>query len=228
MESPENARLVGGWWFPTYDRDFPRFVKVNQKTPEHPLDIDGRVLYQRQKILPALDRMGPGRRRLAIDVGAHVGMICYQLCSEFEFVHAFEPVHEVGRLLQHNVPFSNYRYHDCALGRQHDMIQMAHGESLSGDNWITKKRGKIPVFPLDDFALRNVDLIKIDVQGSEMDVVEGARRTLLGCRPVVILEQKGFDLSRFDHKKHAALKYLKALGMKCFFVSAGDYSLDWV
>jgi hypothetical protein len=41
---------------------------------------------------------------------------------------------------------------------------------------------------LDSYGFTEVRVIKADVQGSEMDVLEGARKTILRDRPVLIVE----------------------------------------
>jgi len=41
---------------------------------------------------------------------------------------------------------------------------------------------------LDSLALRRVDLLKIDVEGMECEVLEGAKRTIRQCLPVIIIE----------------------------------------
>ena len=41
---------------------------------------------------------------------------------------------------------------------------------------------------VDSLALRRLDLLKIDVEGMERDVLEGAKRTIRQCLPVIIVE----------------------------------------
>lgn len=41
---------------------------------------------------------------------------------------------------------------------------------------------------LDSYRYRNVGFIKIDAEGSEMDIVDGARETILRCRPGMLIE----------------------------------------
>lgn len=48
---------------------------------------------------------------------------------------------------------------------------------------------------LDALALPRVDLIKIDVEGMELEVLEGARATLARCRPLLIVEALKVDRS---------------------------------
>jgi FkbM family methyltransferase len=51
-------------------------------------------------------------------------------------------------------------------------------------------RALVPVraITIDSLALKRVDLLKIDVEGMECEVLEGARRTIRQCLPVIIIE----------------------------------------
>jgi hypothetical protein len=54
--------------------------------------------------------------------------------------------------------------------------------SLTEDNFTQAKRiiedGIIPIHPIDYFNYNDIDLIKIDVEGYEMEVLKGANKTL--------------------------------------------------
>jgi len=57
---------------------------------------------------------------------------------------------------------------------------------------IDYTRGKlVPVqqLALDDMQLPRVDLIKLDIEGMEMEALEGARATVERCRPILLIEQ---------------------------------------
>jgi len=50
--------------------------------------------------------------------------------------------------------------------------------------------GDIQCRTLDSFHLENVDLVKIDVDGHEVPLLEGARETLSKNTPVINIEMK--------------------------------------
>ena len=75
---------------------------------------------------------------------------------------------------------------------------------------------------LDDFELKNVDFIKVDVEGYEYFVISGAIETITRCRPVIIVEQKaGFERYGLSDKQAVAL--LKSLGYVEKEVLVGDH-----
>jgi FkbM family methyltransferase len=47
---------------------------------------------------------------------------------------------------------------------------------------------RVPVRPLDELELPRVDILKIDVEGMELDVIAGADATIRRCRPVLMVE----------------------------------------
>ena len=62
------------------------------------------------------------------------------------------------------------------------------------------------------FSLDRLDLIKIDVEGFEMDVLEGARDTLERLRPNVFLEFNSFTLIAYgNHNPRSVLERLLSL-----------------
>lgn len=139
----------------------------------------------------------------AVDVGANRGHYACRMSQLFDRVHAFEidpgltsdlACLAPGRVEVHNVGLS------ASAGRasffvpfRGDGMRLHGWGSLHADNCpdadhVTETQ--VELQPLDDFALADVALIKIDVEGHELQVLQGARQTLARWRPVVLVEIK--------------------------------------
>jgi len=123
------------------------------------------------------------------------------------------------------------RLHPYALGVDRALVQYVTPDAgSSGDTFIL--RGAHPVDPylakqrtLDSFALTDVDFLKIDCQGYEVFVLEGARDLLRRCRPVVLVEQKPGFATRYGRVDTAAVDLLLELGAHVAWMAGGDYCL---
>lgn len=129
-----------------------------------------------------------------IEVGAHIGAITVPMANAVEdTVHAFEPQEAIRSLLLDNVINNNLhdvvRVYDCALGMKDDRLFYSMNPRNTGGVEL-KARGDFAtrVETLDSYEFREVDFIKIDVEGMELEVLVGARATLIKCRPVIYLE----------------------------------------
>jgi len=201
--SVAGTRSAYGWLLPAGDRHFSRYLSTAPK-------VEGRRMYQPQHINAVLEICRG--RRLAADVGAHVGFWSYYLALVFRGVHAFEPSAAFARCFERNVRARNVVLHRVALGETAGMVALETVDGNSGATHVRPGReGSIPLRRLDDYDLDELDLLKVDVEGYERRVLEGARETLSRCRPVVIVEQKDFA-SRFGDERFAAAELLVSLG----------------
>jgi FkbM family methyltransferase len=136
----------------------------------------------------------------AVDVGANVGLYTYAMARWHQEVHAFEPNPLVIRALE---AWRNPRVHvhpvALAAGRIAATLRIPVQDGQVLDGWASLGSGRLPsapryeelqvrTKPLDDFDLRDVRLIKIDVEGYEVEVLRGAIRTIARSRPVVVIE----------------------------------------
>jgi hypothetical protein len=89
------------------------------------------------------------------------------------------------------------------------------------DTAVTASGGvRLPVWRLDEFELAACALVKIDVEGSEWQVIQGAQQQLLHHRPVLYLEAKrGPDTVSY-------LDWLMNNGWRCFWHYAFFYRED--
>ncbi len=127
----------------------------------------------------------------AIDVGAHTGyntVFAARLVGPTGRVVAVEPTPDNGRILQENVRanhLANVEIHIAAAGRtrgsrtlflrgDHSAVNSLYPTSQYG---IVTSSETVDVVPVDELA-PHADLVKIDVEGSELDVLGGMTRLL--------------------------------------------------
>ncbi len=150
----------------------------------HFLDSDGN--YQREHRDLALSFCTS--HRTVIDVGAHVGYWSSEFESLFDSVHAFEPIVENAACLKENTIHTNIHIHALGDGSS-STIRLRHIRDGNSGTWAADTFGReVLCRSLDSFRFKTVDLIKIDVEGSEVAVLHGASETILQCQPVVIVE----------------------------------------
>lgn len=142
------------------------------------------------------------RRRTMIDVGANIGIFARPSAQIFERVICFEPVESNFAALQLNVGgLSNVEIHQMGLSDRAQRVKFELqinkcGCSRQVDEWSNDPgfaHVECDLVILDSFGYDQVDWIKIDVEGAEMSVLEGARDTVQRNRPWLLLERNGQD-----------------------------------
>ena len=152
--------------------------------------------------------------RNAIDVGANVGEWTRPLAKKFQKVICFEPNPNFRKCFKKNIDEDNVILHPYALSsHSHTAEQGSNHTHLNfkvGDT--DPRKGSIECRPLDMFNLKQVDYIKIDVDGFEVPVLLGAQKTLKNNNAVINIEMK--QTKRPGIVKEAR-KILKYLGYRC-------------
>lgn len=85
----------------------------------------------------------------------------------------------------------------------------------------------VEVRTLDSFAFDACDVLKIDCEGYEAFVLQGAVDLLKRCHPVVIVEQKEGMGSRYGVDDLAAVRFLEGLGATMRVEIGGDFIMGW-
>lgn len=166
----------------------------DQGFADHPLHG---AAAQRKMIERAISRID-GRYR-AIDVGAHIGLTAAALAQHFRQVLAFEPVKENFECLKQNVKGLPVACMDYAVGAEADFLGMSQHNKNSGC-WHLKKGTGTAVVALDALNLRDIDFIKIDVEGMEGEVITGAREVIARDHPAILLEDNGLGPKLYGDK----------------------------
>lgn len=214
-----------GWWLPDHEEHLQQWML--QVKDRNPL---GRLLYQGHKYRLAMQYVTG--RRLAIDIGAHVGLWSWQMVEHFQQVVAFEPMPEHAQCWLKNMSvLPGVELHQCALGPAAGNAHLrTRTPNSSGDTGIEPDGFGTPVEvrTLDSFNL-DPDFIKIDCEGYELFVLQGAVETLERSRPTIIVEQKpetGME-ARYGIGTTDAVKFLESLGARRRNGVQGDYILSW-
>jgi FkbM family methyltransferase len=207
------VKIISGWAYP----DIDRFMAAEMKA-------DG--TYQRGHIDAAMHYVAS--RRCAIDGGAHVGTWSRVLSGLFARVVAVEPSADTHEALVANMRHfgcANVEIYHAALGAAAGFVSMtwdARAEQLANTGGRYVQTGtEIRRITIDSLQLDAVDFLKLDVEGAEVDALNGARDTIARCRPVVLFENKGF-CRRFGHPPDGPHRVLASLGYHQVAVAGKD------
>jgi FkbM family methyltransferase len=145
-----------------------------------------------------------------LDVGAHVGyfsLLFAKWVGTAGSIHSFEPSPKTrDRLLKNSSLNPELReriqIHGLGLSDRDGFASIASPDATnSGCNYIDFHTGDIKITTLDHFVEANrinqIDLIKVDVEGSECALLNGARNTLRRFHPMIVIEVNAVTLARF-------------------------------
>ncbi len=209
-----------GIWLPDAEQHLIDWMKKKNTI------VAGKPTYQYDKLAAAMKWVK--QFRSAVDVGAHCGLWSMHMARSFETLHAFEPLAEHRDCWEKNLEGSGALLYGFALGDKDASVAIKTAETSTGDSWVDDaETGDIPMRRLDDFALGEVDFIKLDCEGYELPALRGAEQTLIRCQPCVIVEQKPGRAQKFGFKETGAVHYLQDLGAKLRQAISGDYILSW-
>jgi FkbM family methyltransferase len=163
-----------------------------------------------------------------VDVGANQGeLLQFFLAQSPAGRHiAFEPLPHHAEHLRD--AFRGVTIHEMALSDQSGEATFFH--TLGDDAYSGLKRTedgpqvsgvqeiKVKVARLDDVIApdHRIDLLKIDVEGAELSVLHGAKKTLERCKPAIVFE---FQKERAESYGHGPEAYFE------FLCNELDYSL---
>jgi len=138
---------------------------------------------------------------VVIEAGANIGSHTVALARAAGItgrVHTFEPQRHAFQLLCANVALNsltNVLTHHMAVGRENGEAEFPVIDPSLPNNFgavsfhITyHQMERIAVRTIDSFELPRVDFLKADVEGFELEVLQGARQTILRHRPVCHVE----------------------------------------
>jgi FkbM family methyltransferase len=146
------------------------------------------------------------RGAIVYDIGANAGfytLLAARLVGGTGKVVAFEPVPENLRFLRRHIELNhidNAVLIAAAVNNNPGKMRFDRGENLSSGHLSDSGALMVSTMRLDDVVEnREVpppDLMKIDVEGAELEVLLGAQKLLLNRQPIIFLATHGAELHR--------------------------------
>ncbi len=173
---------------------------------------------------------------VVLDIGAYIGTFTIALSKvvgDNGTVYAFEPQRKIYRELRKNCELNDVKnviFHRMAIGDKQQIIQMDKQTypGSDGSTGIGHGGDFAEMRTVDSFNLTNVSFIKIDVERTEEQVLDGMVNTILQNKPVIIIELQGgylWESAPFDIKQKMinSIEKLQALGYTVTRMHQHDY-----
>lgn len=168
-------------------------------------------------------------KKNSIDIGANKGVYTYFLVKYSKKVYAFEPNPKVFSFLKKGLPKKAQAFLVALSNKEgKDFLRIPktrkgfsnQGGSLSHEkvpnNYLSFE---VDCKPLDTYKLDNIGFIKIDVEGFEREVLEGAQQTIKREKPNLLIEMEERHTKRPIEDD---ISWVENLGYKGFFFSEGE------
>jgi FkbM family methyltransferase len=123
--------------------------------------------------------------RVCLDIGSNIGQWTRPLAKRFKSVVCFEPNPNFRECFEKNIQEKNVLLWPYGLSDKEHKAKQDFNSTV-----LQQEDGDIDCRTLDSFGLTNVDFVKIDVDGFEIPLLNGARETLTKNDPVINIEMK--------------------------------------
>ena len=170
----------------------------------------------------ALGYLPDDKRRVAIQAGGAMGLWPYQMSKHFSSVYTFEPNDGNWKCLHENLKDTpNVFMFNSGLGKTAGFCTTKlppSEQNNAGAFYTMPSTTGVPQVVLDEFAedfliKGKVDLIQLDVEGRELEVLQGAAELIEASSPIIMLEEKPLPQDReTGHIVGRVEKYLTELG----------------
>lgn len=155
--------------------------------------------------------------RTAVDIGAHIGIMSFNMSKQFEHVYAFEIQPDVYHCLTENLKSKNMinvTTYNVGIGDKQEKVDLNFSERKTFSTHVKpNSSGTHQVMPLDAYKLRDVDFIKIDAEGYEPLIALGALETIKRTKPPILFERKQHP-ERYGYERDSIVEILKPYGYK--------------
>ena len=153
--------------------------------------------------------------KTVLDIGAWCGTWSLAMQKYAENIFCYEPDKTHFACLEKNLePFNNVSLYNCAIGNEEGFVKLTE-ETATQNTRVIQEKGDTKICTIDSLNLDNVDLIKIDVEGFEMEVLKGATETIKNVEYIMI--ELNNNTKRYGSSNLEIEKHLPTLGFKMLF-----------
>lgn len=178
---------------------------------------------------------------ILLDIGSNIGTTSLPTATAFPSVdvHCFEPNLEINNKLKENAELNfldNVYIYDWGISNKSSVKTLFYsGEKFGNrgtsslhknDDILNPQEIEIPLRTVDDLyaeCLKPISVIKIDVQGHEIEVLEGAIKTIQKFNPIIIFEHEDRYQRQPTKRKDSLQNFFKKANYKVFEIDRYDH-----
>ena len=173
----------------------------------------------------------------SIDIGVYRGVYSYEMSKYSKKVHSFEPNPIIFAYINKNLKkfINNIELYNCALSNQSKIInlkvpirnaevskenfeeyyQMGLATIHEENNFKNFENFQIETKTIDEmFFSDQISFIKIDVEGHELSVIDGAKKLIKKDKPALLVE---IEKKHTNKKVNESIIYINSLGYNSFY-----------
>jgi FkbM family methyltransferase len=170
---------------------------------------------------------------VVVDVGANIGYYTVLLADKIGKigkVYAFEPDKTNFEILKKNIEVNDLKNVvaiNAAVGKTEGKLKLHKSEENFGDHKLygnDREFETVKIINLDKyFSNEKIDLLKIDTQGWEPEVIEGAKELIRKNKPVMFLEYSpaSYKIAKLNGRK--MVDFLRKIYKKIWWIDEWLY-----
>ncbi len=181
------------------------------------------------------------KSKVALDIGVYRGVYSYKLSKFFKEVHSFEPnpilfpyLNKNLKKIIHNIELYNLALSDSSgttvlklplrsksifKDNIEELYQLGAASIHPNNEFNYSKKVNVRMEKLDNINIKDIGFIKIDVEGHELEVINGARETIVKNKPVLLIE---IEKRHSKRSVEETISKINHLGYECFFTQNND------
>lgn len=159
---------------------------------------------------------------ICFDIGANIGIYSLLFSRYSKQTYAFEPLPRNLKFLYKTIKLNkaeNVKVFPYAVADKDGISWFQEGNSVAEGKLDSKGTLRVQMVSIDNFIEKNKiepNLLKIDVEGAELLVLEGGRNYLLKNKPLLLLETHGDTIKKkcFGFLEKIGYTYFKPIDSK--------------